>query len=91
LLTWIFKKRKFGRLVPWGERKRVLVAIKGGSWQPMQRTGQVPRNRSRSAECKPLEAVEELEDIRAYDEAKASKDEIIPFEQAIREIEQGRR
>lgn len=35
-----------------------------------------------------LEAAEELEDIRAYDEAKASDDEVIPFGQAIREIEQ---
>ncbi len=34
-----------------------------------------------------LEALEELESIRAYDEAKASSDEAIPFEQAIREIE----
>jgi PHD/YefM family antitoxin component YafN of YafNO toxin-antitoxin module len=38
-----------------------------------------------------LEAVEELEDICAYDEAKASKDEAIPFVQAIRDLEQGRR
>lgn len=38
-----------------------------------------------------LEAAEELEEIRAYDEAKASGDEAIPFEQAIREIEQQRR
>jgi hypothetical protein len=38
-----------------------------------------------------LEAMEELEDIRAYDEAKASQDESIPFEQALREIEQGHR
>lgn len=38
-----------------------------------------------------LEAMEELEDIRAYDKAKASKDETIPFEQIIREIEQGSR
>ena len=37
-----------------------------------------------------LEAAEELEDIRAFDEAKASDDEVIPFEQAIREIEQAR-
>jgi hypothetical protein len=37
-----------------------------------------------------LEEVEELEAIRAYDEAKASRDEAIPFEQAIREIEQRR-
>jgi hypothetical protein len=38
-----------------------------------------------------LEAVEELEDIRAFDEAKATNDEAIPFEQAVRETEQGRR
>lgn len=31
---------------------------------------------------------EELECIRAYDAAKASDDEAIPFEQAIAEIEQ---
>ena len=37
-----------------------------------------------------LDAAEELEDIRAYDEAKAANDEAIPFEQAAREIEQGR-
>lgn len=35
-----------------------------------------------------LEELEELESIRAYDAAKASKDEVIPLEQAIREIEQ---
>ena len=34
-----------------------------------------------------LEAQEELEAIRAYDEAKASNDDAIPFAQAIREIE----
>jgi len=34
-----------------------------------------------------LEEIEELEDIRAFDEAKADdKDEIIPFEQAIKEL-----
>lgn len=31
--------------------------------------------------------LEELESIRAYDAAKASKDEVIPFEQAVAEIE----
>ena len=36
------------------------------------------------------EAAEELDAIRAYDEAKAANDEAIPFEQAIREIEQAR-
>jgi len=34
-----------------------------------------------------LEAQEELESIRAYDEAKASKSEAIPFAQAVKEIE----
>jgi hypothetical protein len=34
-----------------------------------------------------LEELEELESIRAYDIAKASNDEAIPFEQAISEIE----
>lgn len=34
-----------------------------------------------------LEAQEELESIRAYDEAKASKDEAIPFAEAVKEIE----
>jgi len=34
-----------------------------------------------------LEALEELESISAYDEARASNDEIIPFDQAIKEIE----
>jgi hypothetical protein len=37
-----------------------------------------------------LEALEELESIRAYDAAKASSDEAIPFEQAIAEIERNR-
>ena len=36
---------------------------------------------------KVLEALEELESINAYDEAKASDDEIIPFDQAVNEIE----
>lgn len=37
-----------------------------------------------------LDAAEELDDIRTYDEAKASSDEALPFEQAIREIERER-
>ncbi len=36
-----------------------------------------------------LEKLEELEDIKAYDEAKNIKDEIIPFEMAIKEIKDG--
>jgi PHD/YefM family antitoxin component YafN of YafNO toxin-antitoxin module len=38
-----------------------------------------------------LEELEELESIRAYDAAKASGDEAIPFEEAIAEIEQDQR
>ena len=37
-----------------------------------------------------LDALEELEAVRAFDEAKASDDEAIPFEQAIAEIERSR-
>ncbi len=37
-----------------------------------------------------LAELEELESIRAYDAAKASDDEAIPFEDALREIEQRR-
>ncbi|MGI8911775.1 MAG: hypothetical protein ACR2JR_14670 [Rubrobacteraceae bacterium] len=40
-----------------------------------------------------MEELEELEDIRAYDEAVATiergEDEVIPFEQAMEEIERG--
>ena len=37
-----------------------------------------------------LAELEELESIRAYDAAKASDDEAIPLEDALREIEQRR-
>lgn len=36
-----------------------------------------------------LDYLEELDDIRAYDEAKAGSQEIMPFEQAVREIDEG--
>lgn len=36
---------------------------------------------------KVLLALEELEDIRAYDAAKERDEEVIPFEQAVGEIE----
>jgi len=36
-----------------------------------------------------LEAQEELASIRAYDEAKTSGDEVVPFQQAVKEIEGG--
>lgn len=38
-----------------------------------------------------LAELEELESIRAFDAAKASKEEAVPFDQAVREIEQERR
>ena len=38
-----------------------------------------------------LEELDELESIRAYDTAKRSGDEAVPFDQAVREIEQDRR
>ena len=38
-----------------------------------------------------LEDLEELESIHAYDAAKASGDEAIPFEQALQEIQRSRR
>jgi len=39
---------------------------------------------------KVLDALEELEAISAYDEAKAQSEEVITFEQAIAEIESRR-
>jgi sporulation protein YlmC with PRC-barrel domain len=38
-----------------------------------------------------LAALEELEAIRAYDEAKEAGDAAVPFEQAVEEIEKRRR
>lgn len=37
-----------------------------------------------------LEPLEELDDIRAYDEAKASEEEFIPFELAVADTRQKR-
>ncbi|MDP2896986.1 MAG: hypothetical protein Q8Q12_10590 [bacterium] len=36
-----------------------------------------------------LSDLEELDDIRAYDQAKSTPDEAIPFDQAVREIRNG--
>ena len=36
------------------------------------------------------EELEELDDIRAYDEAKAQPSELIPFEQAMSELNEGK-
>lgn len=38
-----------------------------------------------------LAQLEELESIRAYDAAKASREQAIPFEQAVKEIERERK
>lgn len=40
---------------------------------------------------KMLDEIEELDEIRAYDKAKASRDEAIPFDRATREIEKKRK
>ena len=39
---------------------------------------------------KMIEQLEVMEDIKSYDAAEASGDEIIPFDQAIDEIEENR-
>jgi PHD/YefM family antitoxin component YafN of YafNO toxin-antitoxin module len=36
-----------------------------------------------------VEDLEELDDIRAFDQAKAGSQDTVPFEQAVREIEEG--
>ena len=36
-----------------------------------------------------VEELEELDDIRAYDKAKAGSGDAVPFDQAIREIQEG--
>lgn len=36
-----------------------------------------------------LAALEELDEVRAYDKAKSKSQEAISFEQAVREIEEG--
>ncbi len=38
-----------------------------------------------------VEELDELDDIRAYDEAKAGPQEAVLLDQAVREIEEGRR
>jgi hypothetical protein len=38
-----------------------------------------------------LADIEELESIRAYDAAKASGDEVIPFQEAMQEIDRSRK
>ena len=56
----------------------------------------VDENQQRKAVVLPLaeweriiEDLEELDDIRAYDEAKSGPQDRVPFEQAVREIEEG--
>jgi hypothetical protein len=38
-----------------------------------------------------LEELEDLEDIRAYDEAKASRETPVPFDEAVARIERNRK
>ena len=55
------------------------------------RDKELPGSAARIAARQGVQVVEELDDLRAYDEAKASGDEAIPLEQAIVEIERERR
>ena len=36
------------------------------------------------------EELEELDDIRAYDEAKSKQSDVIPFDEALKEIQKGK-
>jgi hypothetical protein len=38
-----------------------------------------------------LDKVEELEDIKLFDKLKSEDDELIPFDQAVKEIEESRK
>lgn len=56
----------------------------------------IDQNQQRKAVLLPLaewerivEDLEELDDIRAYDEVKSGPQDTVPFEQAVREIEEG--
>ena len=56
----------------------------------------VDENQQRKAVLVPLaeweriiDDLEKLDDIRAYDEAKTGPQDTIPFEQAVREVEEG--
>ena len=56
----------------------------------------VDENQQRKAVLVPLaeweriiDDLEELDDIRAYDEAKTGSQDTVPFEQAVSEIEEG--
>ena len=56
----------------------------------------IDQNQQRKAVLLPLaewerivEDLEELDDIRTYDEAKTGPQDTVPFEQAVREIEEG--
>ena len=56
----------------------------------------VDENQQRKAVLIPLaeweriiDDLEELDDIRAYDKAKAGPQDTVPFEQAVREMEEG--
>jgi PHD/YefM family antitoxin component YafN of YafNO toxin-antitoxin module len=38
-----------------------------------------------------MEEIEELEDIRAYDKAKAEPDDEVPFEEAVRQLKSSKK
>jgi PHD/YefM family antitoxin component YafN of YafNO toxin-antitoxin module len=75
-----------------------LVVARGGSKVvPIHPQYVVDENEHRQAVLVPLaeweqivDELDELDDIRSYDEAKAGSQETIAFEQAVREIQEGR-
>jgi len=73
-----------------------LTRSEGGIMVTIHLQYVVDQNQKRKAVLLPLaewerivEDLEELDDIRAYDEAKSGSQETVPFEQAVREIEEG--
>jgi hypothetical protein len=75
----------------------LLVRMKGdGAMIPLHLEFVVDEKENRKAVIVPydewrrlMDELEELDDIRAYDRAKAGPDEAIPFEDAVRDIESG--
>ena len=77
------------------ENIRLLVAAAMGTvsglllgmliWGGEEKKGKLSKHLSSLSDI--VRELEELDSIRAYDAAKASGGEVVPFEQAVREIE----
>jgi len=87
------------------DRKGMAEKVKSVAWcsqtlevvmRPINPQYVVDENDNKKAVVLPLSEweqilsdLEELDDIRAYDQAKSTPDEAIPFDQAVREIRNG--